>query len=233
MACRLFGTKPLPEPFWLIVNWTPGNKFQWKSNQNSFIFIQENAFEIVVCQSGCHIARGLRGWWVNALCVAKPSIDMILTTQCNRFLVYRGKGLQQSEPSQYWKTTSNAYIYSYFYIFFKALSTIRVNTHMEFASLDNASFFNWYKNGAFVLQNIHSRLIMNLLVKATLSLLWLKGHNLPWNKISDVPDIISALIQVLRPPITNSIFWDNFNFRHSLPVRTYALYHIIIATYKL
>ena len=29
---------------WLIVNWTHENKFQWKWNQNSIIFIQENAF---------------------------------------------------------------------------------------------------------------------------------------------------------------------------------------------
>ena len=43
---------------WLIVNWTPGNKFQWNSNQNSFIFIQENACEIVVRQNGCHFVQG-------------------------------------------------------------------------------------------------------------------------------------------------------------------------------
>ena len=30
------------------------NKFQWKSNQNSIIFVQENAFEIVVC----HFVQG-------------------------------------------------------------------------------------------------------------------------------------------------------------------------------
>ena len=30
---------------YLIVNWTPGNKFQWNFNRNSIIFIQENAFE--------------------------------------------------------------------------------------------------------------------------------------------------------------------------------------------
>ena len=29
---------------WLIVNWTHENKFQWKSNQNSIIFIKKNAF---------------------------------------------------------------------------------------------------------------------------------------------------------------------------------------------
>ena len=34
--------------WWLIVNWTPGNKFQWNLNRNSFIFSQENALENVV-----------------------------------------------------------------------------------------------------------------------------------------------------------------------------------------
>ena len=58
MACRLFGAKPLPEPMLAIVNWTPGNKFKWKSNRNSIIFIQENAFEIVVGQSGGHFVHG-------------------------------------------------------------------------------------------------------------------------------------------------------------------------------
>ena len=31
---------------WLIVNWTPGNKFQWNLNRNSIIWSQENAFEM-------------------------------------------------------------------------------------------------------------------------------------------------------------------------------------------
>ena len=39
------------------VNWTPGNKVQWNSNQNNIIFIQENAFEIVVCQHGGHFVQ--------------------------------------------------------------------------------------------------------------------------------------------------------------------------------
>ena len=35
---------------WNIVNWTRGNKLQWNLNQNSNIFIQENAFENFVCE---------------------------------------------------------------------------------------------------------------------------------------------------------------------------------------
>ena len=42
----------------LIVNWTPRNKLQWNLNQNPIIFIQENAFENVVCQNGGHFVQG-------------------------------------------------------------------------------------------------------------------------------------------------------------------------------
>ena len=58
MACRLFGAKPLPEPCWLIVNWNLRNKFQWNSNQNTKLFIHENAHECVVCQIGSHFVQG-------------------------------------------------------------------------------------------------------------------------------------------------------------------------------
>ena len=34
--------------WWIIVNWTPRNKFQWNLNWNSFIFSHENVFENVV-----------------------------------------------------------------------------------------------------------------------------------------------------------------------------------------
>ena len=35
---------------WNIVNWTLRNKLQWNLNPNSYIFIQENAFENSVCE---------------------------------------------------------------------------------------------------------------------------------------------------------------------------------------
>ena len=46
----------------LIVNWTLRNKLQWNFNQNSTIFIQENAFENVVCKMVAILSRGR---WVN------------------------------------------------------------------------------------------------------------------------------------------------------------------------
>ena len=50
MACRLVGAKPYLNRCWNIVNWTLGNKLQWNYNRNSNIFIEENAFENVVCE---------------------------------------------------------------------------------------------------------------------------------------------------------------------------------------
>ena len=39
----------------VIVDFTPGNKFQWNFNQNTNIFIEENEFECVFCKlSGNH-----------------------------------------------------------------------------------------------------------------------------------------------------------------------------------
>ena len=51
----LAGVKPLSEPTLVyIVNWTLANKVQWKFNPNSYIWIQQNAFENVVWKNGVH-----------------------------------------------------------------------------------------------------------------------------------------------------------------------------------
>ena len=42
---------------WFIVNWTIMNKFQWKLNQNSNIFLQANTFENV-CEMAAILSRG-------------------------------------------------------------------------------------------------------------------------------------------------------------------------------
>ena len=42
---------------WIIVNWTLRNKLQWNLNRNSNIFIQENAFESVVCETASNLSR--------------------------------------------------------------------------------------------------------------------------------------------------------------------------------
>ena len=40
-----------------IINWTPRNKLQWNFNRNSYIFIQENAHENVVCKMASILSR--------------------------------------------------------------------------------------------------------------------------------------------------------------------------------
>ena len=42
---------------WNIINWTLGNKLQWNFNRNSNIFIQEIAFESVVCEKAAILSR--------------------------------------------------------------------------------------------------------------------------------------------------------------------------------
>ena len=44
--------------WWVIVNWTPVNKLQWNSNQNTKFFINENRFENVVCEMVAILSRG-------------------------------------------------------------------------------------------------------------------------------------------------------------------------------
>ena len=50
MAWRLVDTKQLSEPMLEYCKLDPRNKLQWNFNQNSYIYIQENAFENVVCE---------------------------------------------------------------------------------------------------------------------------------------------------------------------------------------
>ena len=40
-----------------ITNWTPGSKLQWNLNRNSYIFIQESAFENVVWKMAAMLSR--------------------------------------------------------------------------------------------------------------------------------------------------------------------------------
>ena len=58
MAFHLTGAKPLyPNQYWHIVNWTFGNKFQWNSNQNTTISVQEYEFENYICEVSSILSR--------------------------------------------------------------------------------------------------------------------------------------------------------------------------------
>ena len=64
VACRLFGAKPLSKPMLVIVNWTLTNKLQWNFNQNTKLFIHENASQNIVCEMTANLSRGR---WVKPL----------------------------------------------------------------------------------------------------------------------------------------------------------------------
>ena len=55
MAWCQQGDKPFQ--CWNIVKWTLRNKLQWNFNQNFSIFIQENAFESVICEMAAILSR--------------------------------------------------------------------------------------------------------------------------------------------------------------------------------
>ena len=50
MACRLDGAKPLPEPLLVNCYLDPWKQTSVRFNRNWNMFIQENAFENVVCE---------------------------------------------------------------------------------------------------------------------------------------------------------------------------------------
>ena len=56
MTCRLFGAKPFSTPmlgYCQLDSWTIGNKLQWNFDQNTTLFIHENASENIVCAEMC------------------------------------------------------------------------------------------------------------------------------------------------------------------------------------
>ena len=71
---------------WFIVNWTLRNKFQWNFSQKSNYFIQENAFENVICEMATILSRGK---WVNTT----------MLTFGNRFTIKNWKEIIPPGPS--------------------------------------------------------------------------------------------------------------------------------------
>ena len=57
MVCRLIAPSHYLNQCWNIANWTIRNTLQWNFSRNSSIFIQENAFEIVVCEMVVILSR--------------------------------------------------------------------------------------------------------------------------------------------------------------------------------
>ena len=57
MTCRLTSTKPLSEPMLVITNLTLRDKHQWNFNQNTKLFIHENASENIVYEMAAILSR--------------------------------------------------------------------------------------------------------------------------------------------------------------------------------
>ena len=83
MACRLAGAKPLSEPMLGNCCLDPRNKLQWHLNRNSYIFIQENAFENVVWEMAAILSRpqcvnnlALLGGWISVITVGTNFVNM-------------------------------------------------------------------------------------------------------------------------------------------------------------
>ena len=89
MACRLFGAKLLLEPCWLIGNWTLMNKFQWNSNQNTNLFIHQNAFKNVVCEMAAILSRGnkLSGKCFHVSLSSWYDVCRIIRNICTQFVL--------------------------------------------------------------------------------------------------------------------------------------------------
>ena len=64
---------------WDIVNWTLRNKLQWNFNQNTKLFIHENASEIIVGETAAILSRGR--WLTGAL----ASAGRVLNGELDRF----------------------------------------------------------------------------------------------------------------------------------------------------
>ena len=88
MVCRLLGTKPLAKPS--LGYWTRRNTHQWNFNQNTNIFIYENAPENIVCEMAAILSRGR---WVNTYGLDLPTLSIlkIETTQTNEGTAWRNK----------------------------------------------------------------------------------------------------------------------------------------------
>ena len=67
MACCLFGAKPLPEP--MLTYWEL-NQIQWNLNQNTKLFIHENAFENVIWKM---VAISSRPQWAKHILILRST----------------------------------------------------------------------------------------------------------------------------------------------------------------
>ena len=85
----------LSQKLWIIVIWTLGNKLQWNSNRNQFIFIQENAFEnvvwkmvVILSRSQCVNGPSCTGFWLYHVCVSPHQLNHSMTLPRGQMAYY-------------------------------------------------------------------------------------------------------------------------------------------------
>ena len=77
---------------WNVVNWILGNQLQWYLNHNSYIFIQENAFENVVWKISAILSRPQCVNWVVYQEVEGKELIAINSTGCTSGCVNNNRG---------------------------------------------------------------------------------------------------------------------------------------------
>ena len=83
MAWCVFGAKPLSKAMLGDFYWTLRNKLQWNFNQNTKLFIHENASENIVCKMAAILSRGR---WVKNLPSHRKKKVHILIWQSEHYL---------------------------------------------------------------------------------------------------------------------------------------------------
>ena len=84
MACCLIGAKPLSKPMLGYCQLDPYEQTSVKSNQNTKLFIHENAFENIVCRMTTILSRGdeLMTQWVVWWACLKYCLSYISKERC-------------------------------------------------------------------------------------------------------------------------------------------------------
>ena len=116
---------------WNIVNWTIGNKLQWNFNRYSNIFIQENAFENVVCKM---VAIFSRPQCVNHISVMKMRRCVPGETIFTRYPYSRNTAIFYKTILFHHNTTYGIAIV--FNQTFKRIRNIVQNMHLSFQHRD-------------------------------------------------------------------------------------------------